>query len=194
MKNLKLFLPLLLVALIGSLTFTACDKPFLASEDMWYTAKETIADQNYSMYFYYTSKDEPQTKGEITVSKGLTIVMRNTSNKDLAQTYLYKTFEPGKQDLSETETTADGTTDTTTTGTTTSDESETEKSNITISGTLMDGLYVYFGKSFRNSETETTPEFLTEKSYTAVTQISDLTEGLTWKKVFAKILLSYLED
>lgn len=182
MKNLKLFLPLLLVALIGSLTFTACDKPFLASEDMWYTAKETIADQNYSMYFYYTSKDEPQTKGEITVSKGLTIVMRNTSNKDLAQTYLYKTFEPGKQDLSETETT------------TTSDESETEKSNITISGTLMDGLYVYFGKSFRQSETATTPEFLTETSYTAVTQISDLTEGLTWKKVFAKILLSYLED
>ncbi len=184
MKNLKLFLPLLLLALISSLTFTACDKPFLASEDAWYTAKETIGGQDYSMYFYYTSKDEPQTKGLIQVSKGLTIVMRNTSNTELSKTYLYKTFAPGKQDLSETET------GTTATGA----ESNTAKSSISISASLMDGLYVYFGKSFRNSETETTPEFLTEKSYKQVTEIADLTEGLTWKTVFKKILLSYLED
>lgn len=176
MRKLKFILPLALTALVGLFAFTSCEEPVLAEENTWYKTTETIGSTSLKMYFFYTSDDTSKTFGRETVTKGLTVVVQPTDTT-LGNNYFIKTFAPGNQ-----------ATDTDESG------NETEDSGtISIGAPALDALYVNYRSDFKASAKSQGPDFLDDDSgYTHVDSLSDITEGLTWKSIFKKMLAKYL--
>ena len=178
MRKLKFILPLALTALVGLFAFTSCDEPVLAEENTWYQTTETIeitsdSTTSLKMYFFYTSDEGEKAVWDTTVTQGLTVVVLPSTNP-LKQYYI-KTFAPGDQ-----------ATDTDESGNATADSGTIE-----LGGTALDTLYIKYGSDFKKRSQE--PDSLAADSgYTHVDSLSDITEGLTWKKIFSKILAEYL--
>ncbi len=179
MRKLKFILPLALTALVGLFAFTSCEDPVLAEKNTWYETTETIdiasgGTTSLKMYFFYTSDDTPKTFGRETVTKGLTVVVQPTTTT-LGNNYLIKTFGDEKQ-----------ATDTDESGNATADSGTIE-----LGGTALDTLYLKYGSDFKKRSQE--PDSLAADSgYTHVDSLSDITEGLTWKSIFKKMLAKYL--
>ena len=203
---MKKFMSIMMAAVVAicGLALTSCDGVGeVCDKDVWIEKDYPPQNPNFTVYFYYTDNDgyksdtklvdfiaddgeEPKNVKDA-IKAGLNIFVEAKSGNDLVEAavgkkVLFKNFPKGKI----VDTIIDSV----------SGEEETQKSfldNLIINDATWLAIELY-QKMWNKGETAVPYCLKASNKYQVSTDIKDLFENLSWKKILATILVSSLED
>lgn len=203
---MKKFMSIMMAAVVAicGLALTSCDGVGeVCDKDVWIEKNYKIQDQNITAYFYYTDNDgyksdtklvdfiaednEEPVNAKDAIKAGLNIFVEVTSGSDLVEAaigkkVLFKNFPKGT--IVETIIESVG------------GEEETQKSfldSLVINDTTWLAIELY-QKMWNKGETAVPYCLKASNNYKVSTDITELFQNMSWKKILATILVSSLED